>query len=48
MTWKIPERLVDTKKPPSDRLGHRIAIAQLGDIDADVKQWLKVAYDLDA
>jgi hypothetical protein len=30
----------------SDRITHRIEIAQLSDIDAGVKQWLKAAYEL--
>jgi hypothetical protein len=31
-----------------DRITHRIPIASLEDIDDEVKNWLKVAYDLDA
>lgn len=45
----LPERLVDTggfKK--KDRITHRIAIGFPADIDAEVKRWLKRAYDLDA
>jgi hypothetical protein len=42
-------RLIDTggflKK---DRITHRIALATVDDIDEDVKNWLKTAYDLDA
>lgn len=46
-TGKIPARLADTKKPPSDRLSHKIGISQLADIDDEVRHWLRVAYDLD-
>jgi hypothetical protein len=31
-----------------DRITHRIAITSLAQIDAEVKKWLKYAYDLDA
>jgi hypothetical protein len=46
---RTPKRVIDTggfvKK---DRITHRIEITSLKDIDDDVKQWLKVAYDRDA
>ncbi len=45
---KPPKRLIDTggaKK--GDRITHRIAITSPGEIDAEVKSWLKTAYDLD-
>jgi hypothetical protein len=45
----IPKRLVDTgglKK--GDRITHRFPITALSDIDAEVREWVKVAYDLDA
>jgi hypothetical protein len=45
---KAPKRLIDTggyKK--GDRITHRIEIQSKGDIDADVKRWLKKAYELD-
>ncbi len=46
---KAPKRLIDTggyKK--GDRITHRIEIQSRSDIDADVKRWLKKAYELDA
>ena len=46
---KIPKRLIDTgglKK--NDRITHRIPIEKISDIDADVKRWLGIAYQLDA
>jgi hypothetical protein len=44
-----PERLIDTGGlAKKDRITHRIAIATLTDIDAEVKRWLRFAYDLDA
>jgi hypothetical protein len=46
---KLPARLIDTggfKK--KDRITHRIPISTLEEIDAEVKKWLKTAYDLDA
>lgn len=46
---KLPKRLVDTgglvKK---DRITHRIELNSIAEIDAEVKKWLKTAYDLDA
>lgn len=42
-------RLIDTgglKK--GDRITHRIPIESVDDIDADVKRWLEIAYELDA
>jgi hypothetical protein len=45
----IPERLIDTGGlQKGDRITHRIPIASVKDIDADVKHWLGVAYALDA
>jgi hypothetical protein len=42
-------RLIDTGGfARKDRITHRIEITSLKDIDAEVKQWLKVAYDRDA
>lgn len=44
----LPERLIDTGgKEKKDRLTHRIAITRLDEIDGEVTDWLKVAYDLD-
>jgi hypothetical protein len=45
---KTPKRLIDTGGyAKSDRITHRIEIAQLSDIDAGVKRWLKAAYEFD-
>jgi hypothetical protein len=42
-------RLIDTGGfAKKDRITHRIPIATLADIDAEVKRWLKTAYDRDA
>jgi hypothetical protein len=42
-------RLIDTGGfAKKDRITHRIPITSLDDIDDEVKQWLKVAYDRDA
>jgi Domain of unknown function (DUF5655)/Domain of unknown function (DUF4287) len=41
-------RLVDTGGyAKKDRITHRIGISSLSDIDAEVKRWLRVAYDAD-
>jgi len=46
---KAKGRLIDTGGfAKKDRITHRIEITSLKDIDAEVKQWLKVAYDRDA
>jgi hypothetical protein len=45
---KMPKRLVDTgglKK--KDRITHRFELTAAGQIDDEVKKWLKTAYDLD-
>jgi hypothetical protein len=45
----VPERLIDTGGlAKKDRITHRIAIRNLAEIDAEVKRWLRFAYDLDA
>jgi hypothetical protein len=45
---KVPKRLIDTGGfAKKDRITHRIEIASLKDIDAEVKKWLKIAYDMD-
>lgn len=45
---KLPQRLVDTGGlAKKDRITHRIEITDVKQIDADVKKWLKTAYDLD-
>jgi hypothetical protein len=46
---KLPARLIDTGgKEKKDRITHRIPISSPKEIDADVRRWLKAAYDLDA
>ena len=45
---KPPKRFIDTggaKK--GDRITHRLEITSSKEIDAEVKRWLKIAYDLD-
>jgi hypothetical protein len=45
---KLPKRLVDTGGlAKKDRITHRIEITEVSQIDADVKKWLKTAYELD-
>jgi hypothetical protein len=45
---KVPKRLIDTGGlAKKDRITHRIEITSLKDIDAEVKKWLKTAYDMD-
>ena len=45
---KVPKRLIDTGGlAKKDRITHRIEIASLKDIDAEVKKWLKTAYEMD-
>ena len=46
---KLPKRLVDTGGfEKKDRITHRMEITAAGQIDGEVKRWLKTAYDLDA
>ena len=46
---KLPKRLIDTGGlAKKDRITHRIEITEAGQIDDDVRKWLKTAYDLDA
>lgn len=46
---KLPKQLVDTGGlAKKDRITHRLEITDPKQIDADVKKWLKTAYDLDA
>lgn len=46
---KLPKRLVDTGGlSKKDRITHRIELTSTSQIDAEVKKWLKTAYDLDA
>jgi hypothetical protein len=45
---KLPARLLDTGgKAKGNRITHRIPLAKVGEIDDELKNWLKVAYDLD-
>jgi len=47
-TKRTPKRLIDTGGfAKKDRITHRFEISTLGDIDAEVKRWLKTAYDRD-
>ena len=44
----IPERLIDTGGlARGDRITHRIALTSSAEIDQEVQDWLKIAYDLD-
>jgi hypothetical protein len=46
---KLPKRLIDTGGlAKKDRITHRIELTSPGQIDADLKKWLRAAYDLDA
>jgi Domain of unknown function (DUF5655)/Domain of unknown function (DUF4287) len=46
---KLPARLIDTGGlAKKDRITHRIEVASPSQIDADLKEWLRAAYDLDA
>ncbi|MBZ5490182.1 MAG: DUF4287 domain-containing protein [Acidobacteriia bacterium] len=45
---KVPKRLIDTGGfAKKDRITHRIEIASVKDIDAEVKKWLTTAYEMD-
>lgn len=46
---KLPKRMIDTGGlAKKDRITHRVEITEAGQIDDDVRKWLKTAYDLDA
>ena len=46
---KLPKRLLDTGGiAKKDRITHRIELTAASQIDAEVKKWLKTAYDLDS
>ncbi len=46
---KPPKRVIDTGgAAKGDRITHRIEITSVKDIDAEVKRWLKAAYEQDA
>jgi hypothetical protein len=48
-TRKLPARILDTGGlAKGDRITHRIPITAPAEIDAEVKEWLSVAYQLDA
>jgi hypothetical protein len=45
---KVPKRLINTGGfAKKDRITHRIEITSPKDIDAEVKKWLKIAYEMD-
>jgi hypothetical protein len=45
---KAPKRLIDTGGfAKKDRITHRIEITSVKDIDAEVKKWIKTAYEMD-
>jgi hypothetical protein len=45
---RVPKRLINTGGfAKKDRISHRIEITSLKDIDAEVKKWIKVAYEMD-
>jgi len=45
---KLPRRLIDTGGlAKKDRITHRIELTAASQIDAEVKKWLKTAYELD-
>jgi hypothetical protein len=45
---KLPKRLIDTGgMAKKDRITHRIELTSAEQIDAEVKKWLRTAYDLD-
>jgi hypothetical protein len=46
---KLPKGIIDTGGlAKKDRITHRIPIESADEIDAEVKKWLKTAYELDA
>jgi uncharacterized protein DUF5655/uncharacterized protein DUF4287 len=46
---KTPKRLIDTGGfAKKDRITRRIEISSVGDIDDEVRQWMKAAHDMDA
>ena len=45
----VPDRLIDTGGlAKKDRITHRIVLSSSVEVDAEVKHWLRFAYDLDA
>ncbi len=48
VTKKVPKRLIDTGGlQKGDRITHRISITVPAEIDAELREWAKIAYDLD-
>jgi hypothetical protein len=46
---KLPKRIIDTGGlAKKDRITHRIELKSVDEIDAEVKEWLRTAYELDA
>ncbi len=46
---KLPKRMIDTGGlAKKDRITHRIELKSVAEIDAEVKKWLRTAYELDA
>lgn len=46
---KLPKRVIDTGGlAKKDRITHRIELKSVSEIDAEVRKWLAIAYDLDA
>ncbi|MGA8149963.1 MAG: DUF5655 domain-containing protein [Terriglobales bacterium] len=46
---RLPKRLIDTGGlAKKDRITHRIELKAVSEIDDDVKEWLRIAYKLDA
>jgi hypothetical protein len=46
---KLPKRVIDTGGLAiKDRVTHRMELPSVVEIDAEVKEWLKMAYELDA
>lgn len=46
---KLPARLIDTGGlAKKDRITHRVEITNTSEIDAELKKWLRAAYELDA
>ncbi|HMD08794.1 MAG TPA: DUF5655 domain-containing protein [Candidatus Acidoferrum sp.] len=46
---KLPKRMIDTGGlAKKDRITHRIEVKSVDEIDAEVRKWLKTAYELDA
>jgi len=46
---KLPKRLIDTGGlAKKDRITHRIEVSSPSDVDAELRTWLRAAYDLNA